>query len=190
VSIAYLGQLYGAMRDPSPLYDAIKLSNLTPSDIQVEFYGPSEQDIYPLAEKFGVSSFVFVKPRVPHSQSLRIQRDSDALLLLQAPDDPRNLPAKVFEYFAAGRPILGVGLDEGVPASLIGSRGAGLYNSDPEAIARQLADWVEEKRRTGGIKDVPAHARDGLSRSEQLAGLEHFLTGLLPYASNGRGSLS
>jgi len=180
ISIRYLGQLYGAFRDPSPLYRAIELSKLKPSDIQIEYFGPSEKEIRPLAEKFGVSACVQVKSRVSYSESLRIQRESDVLLLLQAPDDPRNVPAKVFEYLASGRPILGLGLDNGVPATLIRERGAGFYDRNPVAIAQQLIRWVEQKRATGVIDDVPASARSGLSRSEQFATLEHFLEDLCP----------
>ena len=175
VSITYMGVLYGALRDPSPLYQAIRRSNLTPLDVQVVYYGPSEDQVRPLAEKLGVSSHVFVKPRVAFAESLRIQRESDVLLLLQAPDDPRNVPAKLFEYFASGRPILGLGLDNGVPAKLIEERAAGVYVSDPDAIARQLGRWVEEKRKTGLVADVAPTARVGLSRSEQLQSLDSFL---------------
>src|SRR5207244_7120181 len=107
------------MRDPSVLYDAIRRSGLKPNDLQISYYGPKAADIYPLTEKFGVSDFVAIKPLVPYRRSLEIQRASDVLLLLQSPDDPRNVPANTFEYLASRRPILGLGLDEGVPARLV-----------------------------------------------------------------------
>ena len=118
LQIAYVGAMYGGLRDPSPLYNAITQLKLSPSQLQISFYGPEASEIYPLADKFGLSEFVSLNGRVSHSESLRIQREADILLLLQSPGDPKNVPAKFFEYLAARRPILGLGLDEGIPAKL------------------------------------------------------------------------
>lgn len=175
VSITYVGGLYGGMRDPSALYQAIAASRLTPADIAVVYHGPREDEIMPLAERYNVASYITLKPRVPFAQSLQIQRNSDILLLLQSPEDPRNVPAKLFEYFAVQRPILGIGLDEGIPAQFIRARGAGLYSSDPPAIGRALAAWSDCKARTGVIADVPEQARAGLSRERQLDRLKDIL---------------
>ena len=179
VSIAYFGILYSGLRDPSVLYEAILRSQLLPSDLEVNFYGPREEEVRPLTDRFGVDGHVMVRQRVSHAESLRIQRESDVLLLLQAPDDPRNVPAKLYEYLASQRPILGIGLDDGVPARIIRERGAGLYSSDPDIVARQLLLWSSEKKKTGVIANVPPSARAGLSRSEQFAALDRFLVGLM-----------
>jgi len=176
LSIAYLGVLYDGLRDPSALYEAIKRSGLTPRDVQVVYYGPLEADVRPMAEKFALNAYIAVKPRVSYTESLRIQSASDVLMLLQAPDDPRNVPAKLFEYFASGRPILGIGLDKGIPAKLIRERSAGFYDSDPNAIAEQLRKWSDEKHRTGRVRAIAPSAREGLSRSEQFEALERFLS--------------
>lgn len=179
VKIAYFGILYSGLRDPSPLYEAIRLSKLSPFELEVNFYGPSESEVRPFTRRFGVDGHVKVRARVSHADSLRIQRQSDVLLLLQAPDDPRNVPAKLYEYIGSERPILGIGLDSGVPARLISERQAGLYSSDPGLIARQLLLWSAEKKKTGTIADSPPAARAGLSRSEQFARLDQFLAAVV-----------
>jgi glycosyltransferase involved in cell wall biosynthesis len=166
------------MRDPTPLYQAIGKSGLTPRDVQIAYFGPRPSEIFPLAERCGVSDYISLHKRVPHNQSLAIQNASDVLLLLQSPADPRNVPAKFFEYLASGRPILGLGLDSGIPAQIIRARGAGLYVTEPAAIAAQLKQWVAEKRQTGMISDLPPSARDGLSRAAQFERLEQFLSSL------------
>jgi glycosyltransferase involved in cell wall biosynthesis len=176
LDIAYLGVLYNGLRDPSILYIALKRSGLSPKDVRVSYYGPKPADVYPLAEHFGVSEFVSVHQPVSYQKSLRIQRESDVLLLLQSPDDPRNVPAKVFEYLASCRPILGLGLDGGIPAKLIRERGAGLYVTDPDAVAAQLKRWVAEKKNKGILHDLPASTYAGLSRSEQFLRLDDFLS--------------
>jgi hypothetical protein len=113
-------------------------------------------------------------PRVSFQESISVQRQSDVLLLLQSSEDERNVPAKLFEYFAARRPILGIGLDSGVPARLIRNRNAGYYGSDPDGIARQLRAWIGEKR-ASGIPNTPELALQGLARKDQLKNLEEFL---------------
>jgi glycosyltransferase involved in cell wall biosynthesis len=178
VTITYMGVLYQGLRDPSVLYQAIAQSGLAPDDIQVHFYGPSEDEVMPLAKLHSVADYVRVMPRVTFAQSVDIQRTSDVLLLLQASVDARNVPAKLFEYFAARRPILGVGLDNGEPARLIGERKAGFYRSDPEAMAGHLRAWVDEKRRTGMVAPPPPDSVTGLSRTEQFDKLEGFIAGI------------
>jgi hypothetical protein len=174
LSISYLGVLYGGIRNPSPLYHAIRLSSLSPRDIRLKFYGAPPQEVLPLATSLGVADFVDVMPRVSFQESISVQRQSDVLLLLQSSEDERNVPAKLFEYFAARRPILGIGLDSGVPARLIRNRNAGYYGSDPDGIARQLRAWIGEKR-ASGIPNTPELALQGLARKDQLKNLEEFL---------------
>lgn len=179
LQITYVGAMYGGLRDPSALYEAIRRLQVTPSEVQISYYGPEASEIFPVAEKFGVAKFIVLKPRVPHGKSLEIQRASDVLLLLQAPGDPRNVPAKFFEYLAARRPILGLGLDEGIPATLIRQRKAGFYSSEPNALADQLRLWIKEKTAAGSIPDLPESVGEGLWREEQFQELELFFKSLV-----------
>jgi glycosyltransferase involved in cell wall biosynthesis len=175
LSIVHVGSLYSGLRNPKVLFEAIKRSQLTPADLKVEFYSAAPDEVLPVAERCGVKEFIALHPRVPHHQSLRIQRDSDVLLLLQSGKDARNLPAKIFEYLAARRPILGLGLDDGIPARLVRERNAGFYVSDADAIAGQLKRWVAEKKENGVIADLPESVKAGLSRADQFRVLAGFL---------------
>ena len=62
-----------------------------------------------------------VKPRVPYRHALALQMEADVLLLLQSSDprDEGNLPAKLFEYLYARRPILLIGYERGIAARLV-----------------------------------------------------------------------
>ncbi len=175
LSILYVGAMYSGLRDPSILYEAIKRSGLTTRDVQVSYHGPSVKDIAPRAAEYNVSEFVALKPRVTYSDDSSLQRESDVLLLLQSPLDLLNVPAKVFEYFATRRPILGLGLDDGIPARLVRQRNAGLYVSEPGAVAEQLKRWVAEKRAKRYDRAV-AGKREGRSIARRPARkLEAFL---------------
>jgi hypothetical protein len=163
------------LRDPTVLYKAIALSGLTPADIEIRYHGPTALEVLPLATQLGVADFIKVGERVPYARALEIQRESDILLLLQSPNDAANVPAKTFEYFASRRPVLGLGLDEGIPARLVRERAAGFYQTDAAALAEQLRAWVAQKRSTGVVADLDDSAHSGLSRIEQFEKLETFL---------------
>jgi glycosyltransferase involved in cell wall biosynthesis len=175
--IVYTGAIYIGYRDPTPLFAAMaKLPHLS-DQIRVDFYGTAPEHVLPLAEQAGVAQQVSVLPGVPFRESIALQHEADVLLLMQwnNPQEQGNVPAKLFEYMATGRPILGLGIEDGVPAQLIAARGAGLYANDPDRIADQLARWAAEKRTTGRVAAVDPTARAGLSRDDQFAALVSFL---------------
>jgi len=119
---------------------------------------------------------VSVHPMVPYRQSIQIQRSADVLLLLQwnDPKEQGNCPAKLFEYLAVLRPILGIGLDNGVPATIIRQRQAGFFSNDPQQIAAQLRHWLTQKQSQGHLPSLPSTVSNGLSRDVQFLRLEQF----------------
>ena len=74
------------------------------------------------------------------------------------------------------RPILLLGLREGVPATIIRERQAGFFSNDPAEIAAQLRLWLKMKRNAGGVPSLPEAARQGYARDDQFAKLDRFLT--------------
>jgi hypothetical protein len=106
--------------------------------------------------------------------------EADILLLLQWSNkrDEGNLPGKIFEYLYARRPILFVGYEEGVAASLIRERRAGLVSNMPERIRDQLQAWLKDKR-AGRLKRLDPSVSRGLSRDDQFSKLEHLFAKLL-----------
>ena len=176
VSILYTGGIYRGYRDPSPLFRAIALLGAERERIAVHFYGPPEEEVCPLAAEHGVGDRVFVHDPVPYKAALALQTAADVLLLLQWNDvrDAGNIPAKFFEYIGARRPILLLGYERGDLAAMIRERAAGIVANDPVVIAGQLRAWIAQ--RPAGIAPIAAQARAGMTRAEQYAVLERFLT--------------
>jgi len=108
-----------------------------------------------------------------------LQTSADILLLLQwnPKQDEGHIPAKLFEYLGARRPILLLGYEHGEPAEIIRERAAGFVADDPPTIARQLRTWIAQ--RPAGIPPVDPRAREGMSRAEQFFKLEQFLTAIV-----------
>jgi hypothetical protein len=181
LTIRYMGSIYRGFRDPSALFSAIAL---LPDDlrtcINVEFFSDAGDAVLDAAAAHRVESAVTVKPRVPYRHALALQMEADVLLLLQSSDprDEGNLPAKLFEYLYARRPILFIGYERGIAARLVIERSAGLVANSPVKICDQLQRWFEDKR-TGRLDRLDPSVSLGLGRDDQYAKLERLLEELL-----------
>lgn len=174
--IGYTGGIYTGKRDPTPLFQAIRQLGADGAGIRVIFCGTEPEHVWPVAERAGVKYQVEVLPPVSYQQSLEFQRRSDVLLLMQW-NDPReqgSCPGKLFEYIASLRPVLVLGLENGVPATIVRERKAGICANDPAEIATQLRAWLADKRELGRIPSLPPATRDGFSRTIQFERLERF----------------
>jgi glycosyltransferase involved in cell wall biosynthesis len=136
-------------------------------------------------ESLGLEDRVELIDHVPRRESLRLQRDSDALLLLIPEADGRGrgiLSGKVFEYLAAERPILALVPPDGAAAELIRDTGSGVVVApdDVTAIRGALFD-LHARWRDGSLEGTPLSPewREKLGRPrrvEQLADLLRSLT--------------
>ena len=114
---------------------------------------------------------------VPHDESVRYLLES-SVLLMAIPDVPRNLgilPGKVFEYLAAGKPILCVGPAGSDADKLLRECGAGqaLPYEDSglmrETLAALLARWQEHPNLDLPALETARYSRRALAG--ELAGL-------------------
>ncbi len=188
LTIRYTGSIYRGFRDPSPLFAAIAmLEDGLRQEINVEFFGDSSAGVAGLAAMHGIADRVMVHPRVPYRTALSLQLRADALLLLQWNDklDEGSVPAKLFEYLYARRPILAICYEQGMAAQLIRERRAGLVANAPERIRDQLRVWIRQKR-AGCLKRLDPSVSHGLSRDEQFGKLERMFAEILderPFAT-------
>jgi glycosyltransferase involved in cell wall biosynthesis len=181
LTIRYIGSIYRGFRDPSPLFVAIGLlESRLRRQIRVEFFGESDTGVEALAAKHGVADRIEMRARVPYRSALELQLQADVLLLLQWNDkrDEGTIPAKLFEYLYARRPILYIGYAHGIAAQLIRERAAGFISNSPECICDQLQTWVEQKR-SGCLKRLDPSVSRGLSRDEQFRNLEQLFAEIL-----------
>ena len=114
---------------------------------------------------------------VSHGEAIREMRSADALLL-SVPGGPNAdsvIPAKLFEYLAAGRPILVVGPRGGESEKIVKACRAGLaVGFDEQAIAAALARlytaW-KEGRPLPGCSDVNVALYSRIDHTHRLAGI-------------------
>ena len=179
--LTHAGSFFGK-RDPKPFLRALAESGL--EDVTVRFVGDFRPGDREFMESLGLSDRVEVIDYVPRRESLRLQRDSDALLLLIPEAGGRGrgvLSGKVFEYLAAERPVLAVVPPDGAAAELVRKTGAGLVAGpdDVPGIRDALLE-LHSRWRDGGLNGTPLTPewRDKLSRASRVEELAELLESL------------
>jgi glycosyltransferase involved in cell wall biosynthesis len=136
------------------------------------------------AETLGLGPRLELHPYVPRRESLALQRDSDALLLLIPDAGGRGqgvLSGKVFEYLAAERPILAAVPPDGAAADLIRETGAGVVAAadDVPALTAALTE-LHRKWQGGALSGTPLSAddRERLGRGARIEELVDVLRSL------------
>jgi glycosyltransferase involved in cell wall biosynthesis len=152
--ITHAGSFFGR-RDPRPFLQAVSDSGL---DVVARFVGDFRSSDREWAERLGLGDRLVLVDYTPRADALALQRDSEALLLLIPEAGGRGrgvLSGKVFEYIAAGRPILAAVPPDGAAADLIRATGAGVVAppDDPAALAEALRGLVQ-RFENGGLPDV------------------------------------
>jgi glycosyltransferase involved in cell wall biosynthesis len=178
ISILHTGELYSG-RDPRPLLDALlNMSALTKS-VRVTFLGQSSDPRYDWAGEIrrrGLEKVVQFDGHVPYHEALRRMQAADILLLLDACERRVGIPAKLFEYFGARRPILALAEPDGdVDWAL---RKSGVRHrlappSEPGRIRQALTELVAEVTARGAALPEPLSRE--FTRSHMAAQLAGFL---------------
>ena len=168
--ITHTGSFFGK-RDPKPFLQALHDSGL---DIVARFVGDFRAADREWAEQLGLGDRLELVSYAPRAEALRLQRDSEALLLLVPDAGGRGkgvLSGKVFEYLAGGRPILAVVPPDGAAAELIEEMDAGVVVApDDVAGIRAALEGLHARFLDGGLSAVahPEDARDRLSRQARV----------------------
>jgi glycosyltransferase involved in cell wall biosynthesis len=179
--LTHAGSFFGK-RDPKPFLRALAASGL--DDVTVRFLGDFRPGDREFMESLGLAGRVELIEHVPRRESLRLQRDSDALLLLIPEAGGRGrgiLSGKVYEYLAAERPVLAVVPPDGAAAQLVRDTGAGVVAApeDVDGIRDALVE-LHARWRAGRLDGAPLSQewRDKLSRATRVEELAELLQGL------------
>jgi hypothetical protein len=122
IRLVYTGTLYAEDQNPMPLLRALAQLVVTDKEhasrFRVVVASLYEKHWLALAQQIGVGNLVEHVAGVHRLDAVRMQRDADALLLVDWEDSSAGvIPSKVFEYLQTTPPILAVG---GSPDSPVG----------------------------------------------------------------------
>lgn len=151
IVISYIGDFYG-LRSPEPLLKALAAIEQKRPEINrrlhVRIIGNVEQKFHSMVDTLREKTGATVERtgQIPYLQSLAEMKQSDILLLVDAPSDVNLfLPSKLIDYFGARKPIMGITSEQGTTGSLIRQYGFPVVDPrEPEKIAAALIEMAEQ----------------------------------------------
>ena len=166
--LVHSGLLSPDTRSPIPFFEA--LAELLPEGhfngqpVQVVFRASHSEAVHrPLAEKLGLGAVVRWEGGLPYRAALAEMLAADGLLIFQGHQHDSQIPAKIYEYCRAGRPIMG----------LIGVGGKTARFMAGEGLLH-LAPLLERDAIVPVLRQFLTQLQDGTAPVVPLARAQHF----------------
>lgn len=181
--ITHVGSL-SMDRNPEVLWQALRsLADERPefrNRLKIELIGRVDPGVLQSAEDHGLGANLDTPGYVAHADSIAAMQRSAVLLLLinrNAANAPGRIPGKLFEYLAAGRPILLIGPTDGDAATILRKTGAGtaIEFDDVDRIVGAITTWHQNWTGRGTPSDWSSAVR-AYSRRMQVAAFSEVLS--------------
>ncbi len=178
LTLLHSGIVYPQERDPTRLFEALALIKESQPElftrIVVRFRASvHEALLHELAQRYRVTEVVEILPAIGYRDALQEMLCADALLILQAANCNEQIPAKLYEYLRAGRPMLV--LTDALGDTGQAARAAGISSIAALDDARAIADLLRrfgEQPQHGTLATASAvAAASRRERTRQLATL-------------------
>jgi glycosyltransferase involved in cell wall biosynthesis len=150
-SISHIGSLLSE-RNPKVLWEV--LSEITSEnndfkrDLELKLAGIVSKEIVDSIANVGLKANCKLLGYVSHSEAIQLQQNSGVLLLVEidSEDTKSIIPGKLFEYLAAGRPILALGPKDSDIEGIINETKSGkFYNyRETDALKSHLLELYSD----------------------------------------------
>jgi glycosyltransferase involved in cell wall biosynthesis len=175
LTLLHSGIVYPSERDPTHLFEALgrlrQAGLLDAMRLNLRFRAAEHVELLErLTAQHGLAPYVELCPPVPYLDALREMLSADALLVMQGSGCNDQIPAKVYEYLRARRPVLGLVDPQGDTAALLEASGVEhcAHLSSTEAIASVLPRFID-KLAAGAVAPPRAGACSRRERAADLA---------------------
>jgi hypothetical protein len=175
-TLLHSGVVYPQERDPLPLLAALAMlkssARINAVNFRLVFRASGHDDMLrQYIGRFGLEGLVELAPPLPYHLALGEMMGADGLLLLQGASCNAQIPAKLYEYLRAGRPLLALTDASGDTATLLRQHGHSAITAmdGPDAIAAALLNFLSAPSTGGGTGVIASCTR--AARTGQLAAL-------------------
>ncbi len=174
----HAGHMHGGRRSLAPLLDAMaRLRHEVP--LRLVLYGPEPSAELAVAQSLGIEDRVEWRGNVSLARATDALRSAHRLVAVISADHPFSIPAKLFDYRAAARPILLIADPRHAAAAVLA--GAQAHRTIAPTRGDQLEELICEDSAAlahGGLPDVPLES--SFSAAGQMDALAGWLRELLP----------
>lgn len=147
--LLHSGLVYPVERNPAALFAALAIlkeqgfMDRHPFRVMLRASGNEAMLTRQIAD-CGLSEWVHIKPALGYTEALAEMLEADALLILQGSDCNHQVPAKLYEYARAGRPMLALTDPKGDTAAVFARFGGTDLAplDDADAIAARLRNFI------------------------------------------------
>jgi glycosyltransferase involved in cell wall biosynthesis len=185
-TLIHSGIIYPSERDPVPLVRALAELKaegaIDASQLHIVLRATAHDDyVGGLLAEHGITDLVSLAPHVPYQTALAEMLSADGLLVLQATNCNHQIPAKLYEYLRAGRPILALTDAAGDTAATLRAAGVDTIAplDDSAGIKRGLLHFLQLARRRRAPRPTQA-AVAAASRQARTVELARMLDSVLP----------
>jgi hypothetical protein len=188
LTLIHSGVLYDSGRDPSPFLAALALlrdaGKINERSLRVVLRAPGDvAAMSALVEKHGVADIVKVEPAVPYRVALQEMLGADGLIVFQGTPFNTQIPAKIYEYFRARKPILGLVDTSGETARVLRAAGfASIADMSSTAAIAPVLEQLIDQIRSGNAYIATEELIASSSRTHRASQLAK----VLDYAVKGR----
>jgi glycosyltransferase involved in cell wall biosynthesis len=180
ITLLHSGIIYRSERDPTQMFAAIaalkRKGSIGAESLRIVLRASGSEGNYQGdLEKLDIADIVRLEPAIDYVAALNEMLTVDGLLLLQAANCNAQIPAKLYEYLRARRPILALTDPTGDTARTLDAAGAGLIARLDSAaqIEAALLRFLDEIRtataRMPTAQSVARYSRE--AQSGELASL-------------------
>lgn len=178
--LLHSGIVYPSERDPTELMRAVAMlrdrQGVTPDALRLRFRAAVHDELLRrLAAEHRIEPFLEIAPAIGYREALAEMTGVGALLVLQASNCNEQVPAKLYEYLRAGRPVAGLTDPAGDTAAVLRAADAAYLAplDDAPAIAALLTRLLADHR--SGCAKLPSAdavaAASRAARARRLAAL-------------------
>lgn len=175
-TLLHSGIVYPSERDPRALMQALaglrRAGHPSLKSLRLRFRAPVHEELIRRSSlEHGVADLVEILPAIGYREALQEMMRADGLLVMQGGNCNEQVPAKLYEYFRAGRPVLGLADPAGDTARVMRSAGIGHIAKleDAAAVGAALVDFLRDtplaSPRPALRPDVRAMSRAARARS-------------------------
>lgn len=187
VTLLHSGIVYPSERDPSELMVALRrlheAGTIQPGRLKLRFRAAvADELLLRLAGQQGVLDYVEVCPPIPYREALAEMLRADGLLIMQASNCNAQIPAKLYEYLRAARPVLCLTDPAGDTAQVLGQAGINAIArlDDAQDIAAVLTRFLNH----GGHGALQTLPEAGFVRTASRQGRTEALARMLTQVSD------
>ncbi|MEM6894027.1 MAG: glycosyltransferase family 4 protein [Bacteroidota bacterium] len=174
-TIAHIGSLL-TDRNPTQLWEVlgalVRTNKVFAEKLKIQLVGVIGAEVKESLADHGLGDYVDFKGYLNHQEVLQLQQKAQILLLLEI-DSAQTagiIPGKLFEYFAARRPILAIGPKEWEAGIMVQETESGTFLTpeDTTELNTVLLEWFsqyQEKRLVASPKNIEQYHRRQLTET-------------------------